>query len=131
MSVYFITAREVGKVKIGCAFNPAQRLAHMQTMSPCDLVWEAVLPGAYEQERELHKLFADERVRGEWFILTEEIEAVIAANRAPRQLSEEEMRRLMPTKAPRDDRDRDELQEIRKRLARGDIHFPFREQVPA
>lgn len=105
MSVYFITAREVGMVKIGCAYEPARRMAHMQTMSPCELALEAIFPGAYQEEKELHLQFASQRVRGEWFRITPEIEAVIAS--AP------------PPPPPRN-------ASIEERAAVGDIHFPFR-----
>lgn len=126
MSVYFITAREVGRVKIGCAFDPHQRFEKIQAMSPCELKLEAILKGSHAEERAIHKLFCEERIRGEWFELTDEIEAVILANPAPRKLSEKEMRELMPHKPPKNDFERDELREIKRRLATGDIHFPFR-----
>lgn len=129
MSVYFITAREVGRVKIGCAYDPEQRLAKLQTMSPCDLALEAVLHGTYAEEGQIHKLFEEERVRGEWFTITEEIEAVIAANRAPKKLSKKDIQTLQPVKPPREPVDRSGLQEINKRLRSGDIHFPFRTQT--
>jgi hypothetical protein len=127
VSVYLITAREVNRVKIGCAYNPHQRLERLQTMSPCLLVLEAVLKGSHAEERAIHKLFDDERVRGEWFEITDEIERVITANPAPKKLTRQEMSDLMPHRTPRTPVERDELREIRKRLARGDIHFPFRQ----
>lgn len=126
MSVYFITAREVGKVKIGCAYDPAQRLERMQGGSPCKLVLEALLKGSYAEERQIHKLFADERLHGEWFVITEEIEKAIAANRVGRAPNKEEMARLMPAKPPREPHERSELRELKRRLKSGDIHFPFR-----
>lgn len=83
MSVYFITAREVGMVKIGCAYEPHRRLAYMQTASPVELTLEAMLPGAYQEERGLHAQFAEHRVRGEWFKIVPEIEEMIAASICP------------------------------------------------
>jgi hypothetical protein len=126
VSVYFITAREVGRVKIGCAYDPFQRLEKLQQMSPCELVLEAVLKGSHAEERAIHKLFVDERVRGEWFTITDEIEKAIAANPAPRRLTKHELRELMPHRPPRNPQERDELREIHKRARAGDIHFPFR-----
>jgi hypothetical protein len=70
-------------VKIGCAYNPYHRMTHMQTCCPVELVVEALLPGAYAEERRHHALFAEHRVRGEWFKITPEIEALIASNPAP------------------------------------------------
>lgn len=83
MSVYFITAREVGMVKIGCAYDPHRRLAYLQTCSPVELALEALLPGAYPEEHEYHARFAAGRVRGEWFTITPEIEDLIASHSAP------------------------------------------------
>lgn len=77
MSVYFITAREVGRVKIGCAYRPAERLRLMQVCCPVELKLEAFTDGFHKEERELHRRFADLRVRGEWFELTPKIEALI------------------------------------------------------
>jgi hypothetical protein len=77
VSVYFITARETGTVKIGCARDPKDRLAKLQTASPAKLVLEATIFGSHETEIQLHARFAEQRVRGEWFKLTDEIEAVI------------------------------------------------------
>lgn len=83
MSVYLITAREVGKVKIGCANDPWDRLEKLRTASPVELSLEAVLAGAYEEERAYHQRFAAHRVRGEWFNLCPEIESLILASAAP------------------------------------------------
>jgi hypothetical protein len=80
MSVYFITAREVGMVKIGCAFNPRSRFNTIQTSSPVEVALEAWVSGSYPEEREFHSRFAHLRVRGEWFKLTPEIEEIIASN---------------------------------------------------
>lgn len=127
MSVYLITARQVALVKIGCAYDPFLRLERLQTASPVELRLEALLKGSHSEERAIHKLFAEERVRGEWFTITEEIERVIAANPAPKRLPASELQRLMPHKAPRNPEERSELRELKRRLASGDIHFPFRE----
>lgn len=77
MSVYYITAREVGLVKIGCAWDAARRLAALQSCCPVELVLEASFKGSYREERELHARHAEHRVRGEWFTLTPQLEAEI------------------------------------------------------
>lgn len=77
MSVYFITCREQGICKIGRSQNAKSRRSSLQTASPSRLVLEAELAGASELERELHKRFADSRLTGEWFTITDELDAVI------------------------------------------------------
>lgn len=81
MSVYFITAREIGRVKIGHAVNSSRRLWELQTASSCKLRLEAVIPGGRREERELHAKFSSLKVRGEWFSLTPQIEELIAASK--------------------------------------------------
>lgn len=83
MSVYFISARQVGLVKIGCADDPYERLSTLQTSSPIELAMEAILKGSYAEEKQLHARFAVHRVRGEWFKIVPEIELIIATFPAP------------------------------------------------
>lgn len=70
--VYFISDG-LGHVKIGIALDPAERLRQLQGANPCELVLEAVLPGGREVEMQLHDLFSNYCVRGEWFVLSEQI----------------------------------------------------------
>lgn len=126
MSVYFITAREVGRVKVGCAFNPHDRFERLQTASPVELALEAVMRGAHKEERELHLRFAADRLHGEWFNITPEIELMILTYRAPKRLKRADLVSLLPEKPPRDPEDHWELKMLKKKLASGDIHFPFR-----
>lgn len=78
MTVYFITGREVGKVKIGYAKDPQARVVAAQSASPVKLDLERVCPGGKDVEAELHERFAEHRVRDEWFTITPEIEAFMA-----------------------------------------------------
>jgi hypothetical protein len=77
MSVYFITCREVDAVKIGYSGDPHGRLPEIQTGCPLPLTLEAMTPGTKEHERQLHQRFADDRLHGEWFRLTDIIEAMM------------------------------------------------------
>lgn len=80
MSVYFVTCREANAVKIGSSLEPHTRLGELQAYCPLLLTLEAVLPGGTEEEFTFHRRFEDVRIRGEWFTITEMIEAIIAAN---------------------------------------------------
>jgi hypothetical protein len=96
MSVYFITARETGTVKIGCARDPEDRLSKLQTSSPVKLALEAIIFGSYETECDLHARFAEHRVRGEWFKLTDEIEEIIRKAEFSPGLTEPKLRCSRP-----------------------------------
>jgi len=71
--IYAIEANR-GQVKIGMAAEPRQRLSGLQTGSPVELTLLAA--GAAEKpkaaEKELHRRYADDRIRGEWFRLKRE-----------------------------------------------------------
>jgi len=67
--VYFIHATESDRIKIGKSVDPKKRLSGLQTSSSETLRLLLSLPAkdmAYE-ERQMHELFASERIRGEWF----------------------------------------------------------------
>lgn len=71
--VYFVTARDVGRVKIGHSFEPFQRISQLRSASPIPLCLERVCEGGKGREAELHQMFADHRLHGEWFLLSEEV----------------------------------------------------------
>lgn len=73
--IYFITAREIGRVKIGFSEEPRSRFMKMRTDSPIQLALERICDGTVHDERELHTRFAQHRSAGEWFNLAPEIEA--------------------------------------------------------
>lgn len=82
MSVYFVTAREVGRVKIGFSERGVRaRFNSISTHSPVAVALEAVMAGDASVERQLHAELSEKRVRGEWFVLCPAIEALIEANR--------------------------------------------------
>lgn len=164
MSVYFITCRQTGRVKIGCAYNPFKRLKTLQSGSPTKLKIEALLKGSNKREKELHKLLAKHRIHGEWFRISTEIEAIIKEVAKPTrvkllaekrggsldlgEMNEEPIAKRPPNIAhpapivgfpdplppPRITPGFDESRlsrDVRKRIASGDIHFPFREGAAA
>jgi hypothetical protein len=83
MSVYFVTCREANAVKIGFSVEPRARLPEIQWGCPLALTLEAIMPGDQSEERRLHRWFADDRITGEWFRLTEMIELLIKNNAVP------------------------------------------------
>ncbi|MFG2352617.1 GIY-YIG nuclease family protein [Streptomyces sp. NPDC048521] len=64
---YLITAEGLSLGKIGRAKDPRTRLRQLQTGQPVELSLAWACDGDFEQA--LHRRFADNRVRGEWFDL--------------------------------------------------------------
>jgi hypothetical protein len=81
--IYFITARDIGRVKIGYSAKPARRFSKVQSDSPTPLCLERVCDGTTTAEAALHARFSKHRIAGEWFALTPEIEAHMATLAAP------------------------------------------------
>lgn len=145
MSVYFVTCREANAVKIGSSLEPHARLSEIQWGCPFELRLEAILPGGHEEEFAMHARFEGERIRGEWFRLSEMIEAIIEANPAPSRTNFDEIPQVTRAALHKAERQRRALaereairlsgakfsprlltREQRKRVASGDITFPFR-----
>lgn len=64
--VYFVQSDD-GRIKVGCARRPSQRLKTLQTGSSQGLRLVGLMRGGRDLERHLHVLFAKSRVAGEWF----------------------------------------------------------------
>ena len=75
--IYFITARDVNRVKIGYSNDPSKRLKELQTGCPAKCVIEATIDADNSFEGEVHEIFRTSRKHGEWFELTPEIEMAI------------------------------------------------------
>lgn len=160
MSVYFITARDVDLVKIGCAYDPVARFNHLRTSSPIDLALEGAISGGFEKERELHARYAKWRVRGEWFTITPSIEREIDASTMPTKFTWAAVRLWLKNLATqseaiepqmaaegREERVREACERVQQDLtakarragmtqlqrleADGAIHFPFRAREDA
>lgn len=68
--IYFVQAEELRLIKIGVCDRPERRLRELSAMCPDELT---VLGVQYcddfgRLEEQLHAKFADDRVRGEWFL---------------------------------------------------------------
>jgi hypothetical protein len=67
MAVYFIRAGEDGPIKIGSADIVHARVKLLQTGNHLELVLLRTIDGDHTLERYLHRHFAAQRIRGEWF----------------------------------------------------------------
>jgi hypothetical protein len=65
--VYFVQVEHDGPIKIGTTNRLDERIKSLQTASPYKLRLLAKYEGSHAQERRLHVLYAEYRIRGEWF----------------------------------------------------------------
>lgn len=77
--VYFVQVGE--RIKIGTTTGLRGRLESFRTMAGDEPKVLLVVPGSYTEERQAHALFADERIRGEWFRPSERLLQFIAERR--------------------------------------------------
>jgi len=78
--VYFVTEETPGGLeylKIGRSKTPASRISEMQVGNSRQLTLVGCLEGGVELERSFHRLFGPLRHRGEWFLYTEPLKAVV------------------------------------------------------
>jgi hypothetical protein len=68
--IYLVLDERTGYVKIGRAKNPSARERTLQSENP-QVAMLFCSPADAELERELHREFAQHRIRGEWFELSE------------------------------------------------------------
>jgi DNA-binding CsgD family transcriptional regulator len=84
--IYFVENLTSGVIKIGFTTNPGKRLATLQNASADPLGLMGVLPGGPAEEKRIHRLFAQHRLRGEWFrggdAMRAEIVSMLAAEAA-------------------------------------------------
>lgn len=75
--IYFIGNKQYNWVKIGTTNNIRTRLHSMNTYCPFELTVFAVYSGIHSNERYLHKLFNDDRIKGEWYNLSSSVQDYI------------------------------------------------------
>ena len=74
LSVYFIVDEAANAVKIGISKSPESRLGDMQLGSAGTLRLVKVIENqGFCLERKLHKQFANSKIHGEWFKLSEDL----------------------------------------------------------
>ena len=76
-TVYFVRAGE--RVKIGFTKDLDRRLVQLQNFFPDPLEVLLSMPGSILMEQELHRRFAADRLRGEWFLCSPAIRAFTEA----------------------------------------------------
>ena len=74
--IYFI--EQEGIVKIGYSTNPNKRLSSLKLSNPNELVVRLIIEGTIEDEKKYHEMFKEYRHRGEWYLLSDEIQQFIA-----------------------------------------------------
>lgn len=78
--IYFITSRELNRVKIGYTRNNLQQRFHtIQAHSPVALELEFCCEGSKAEEFAIHERFAASRERGEWFNISHELDDFMRA----------------------------------------------------
>lgn len=81
--LYAIRARDGGPIKLGISNNPASRLAQLQTAHHAELELIATTPGTDIDERDMHRLFEQSRLRGEWFEDSPHLQEVLSTWEVP------------------------------------------------
>jgi hypothetical protein len=76
--LYFMRIED-GPVKIGRTNDLDARLAKIQTACPQEIDWAIGFPNCGAEEKEWHRRFADQRLRGEWFTWCPELDQAIKA----------------------------------------------------
>jgi hypothetical protein len=71
--IYIIHCKDLNTIKIGYSDNPFARLAQLQVGNSSELSILSIFKGGREEEEFLHKKFASNKVRGEWFTLDESL----------------------------------------------------------
>ena len=76
-SIYFISAKECSRIKIGWSGSVLSRLRALQTASPVALELILTVPATHNLEKAVHAKFSKYRAKDEWFFSCDEIYAFI------------------------------------------------------
>ncbi len=76
--IYFAEAVGQDRIKIGKADNPEDRLKQLQTGSPVELRLLGVIADKASRETDIHALFDQDRIQGEWFNASPDLRRYIA-----------------------------------------------------
>jgi hypothetical protein len=79
--IYLISTWDAEVVKIGFTTSIRSRLRSLRTACPTQPRAHLLLKGSVLEERELHQRFAVDRIRGEWFRLSDAIRSFITEHK--------------------------------------------------
>lgn len=79
--VYFVRHGTSKRIKIGRAINVERRMKSLAHPLMPALKLLATMPGGKDEEREMHRRFAEHRINGEWFMLEGELAKFVASLR--------------------------------------------------
>ncbi len=102
--LYFIRSLDSGLIKIGHSTNPDKRIKQLRLSTGERLEFVCVGVGGYEHEQILHERFDSDRVRGEWFRPSFDLEVEIDFRNDQMQRAQarwEERRRVVAKDAER------------------------------
>lgn len=80
--IYFVRDAS-GSIKIGKTKNVLARISAIRTSHASDLIILGVLKAAPKLEKQLHKRFAEHRIKGEWFTAAPDLLAFIEKEVTP------------------------------------------------
>lgn len=85
--IYFLKPEGQNVVKIGRTSEFVNRLRGIQTGCPWRLETLLTYESVQDDERELHRRFAEDRIRpdGEWFVLSDQIKEFIRSKGTPKR----------------------------------------------
>jgi hypothetical protein len=75
--LYFVEAIGLGKIRIGFSHEPEKLLAELFPSLPFELRLIGKIPGAEEEQKEIHSMLEDMHFKGEWFFATKKVRELI------------------------------------------------------
>lgn len=98
--IYFMQAGK-GPIKIGFSTNIKSRLPEIQRWHPEEIRLLKTVKGRIEGEKDIHRLFREDRIRGEWFKPSDKLMAFINGLQDFYESKKERRRRLKLTLGPK------------------------------
>lgn len=71
--IYFIQSGKDGPIKIGTTNNVESRLGDIRVLNPQKIKLLKSIKGTQKYEKEIHRKFKNDRIKGEWFRLSSDL----------------------------------------------------------